>query len=175
MVRRSPKCRFRRVQAPSANCEGSAYDPGTGLLFVPSQTRVGYMQLTHDPEASDIRYISGPSAPPEVFDIPIVKPPWGRITAIDLATGAMMASDMRHQTPVGPRPLAFRTVNPVIVSTRGNFKNIAHQLNVMEFSVFPDKGVLYLSSLAKYAAAFFRISFSSLSRSFSCFSVTSSG
>jgi glucose dehydrogenase len=70
-----------------ANWEGSAYDPGTGLLFVPSQTRVGYMQLTHDPDASDIRYISGPSAPPEVFDIPIVKPPWGRITAIDLATG----------------------------------------------------------------------------------------
>jgi len=70
-----------------ANWEGSAYDPGTGLLFVPSQTRVANMQLTHDPEASDIRYISGWSPPPEVFGIPIVKPPWGRITAIDLASG----------------------------------------------------------------------------------------
>ena len=34
--------------------------------------------------------------------------------------------------------------------------------------------VLYLGSFAKYAAAFFRISFSSLSRSFSCFRIASS-
>ena len=70
-----------------ANWEGGAYDPGTGLLFVPSQTMVGNMSLTHDPEASDIRYISGVSAPPKVLGIPVAKPPWGRITAIDLESG----------------------------------------------------------------------------------------
>jgi quinoprotein glucose dehydrogenase len=70
-----------------ANWEGGAYDPGTGTLFVPSMTRIGLMQLVHDPQASDIRYISGRPASPKVFDIPIAKPPWGRITAIDLATG----------------------------------------------------------------------------------------
>ena len=70
-----------------ANWEGSAFDPETGLLFVPSQTRVGLMQLVNEPESSDIKYISGTTPPPNVFDIPIAKPPWGRITAIDLNTG----------------------------------------------------------------------------------------
>jgi len=70
-----------------ANWEGGAYDPTTATLFVPSRTAVGIMQLEHDPEASDIRYISGRAAPPKVFDIPVAKPPWGRITAIDLITG----------------------------------------------------------------------------------------
>ena len=70
-----------------ANWEGGAYDPDTGLLFVPSMTRVGLMQLVHDPQASDVRYISGTPRPPRVLGIPVAKPPWGRITAIDLATG----------------------------------------------------------------------------------------
>jgi quinoprotein glucose dehydrogenase len=70
-----------------ANWEGGAYDPGSGLLYVPSQTRVGLMRIAHDPDASDIRFISSYSPPPTVFDIPVAKPPWGRITAIDLATG----------------------------------------------------------------------------------------
>lgn len=70
-----------------ANWEGGAYDPGTGLLFVPSRTQIVLMQLVNDPDASDIRYISGRPGPPRVFDIPLAKPPWGRITAIDLASG----------------------------------------------------------------------------------------
>ena len=70
-----------------ANWEGSAFDPESGLLFVPSQTRVGLMQLVNEPAISDIKYISGTTPPPSVFDIPIAKPPWGRITAIDLNTG----------------------------------------------------------------------------------------
>jgi glucose dehydrogenase len=70
-----------------ANWEGGAYDPTTGLLFVPSMTYAVLLQLVHDPEASDIRYISGRPAAPTVFDLPVAKPPWGRITAIDLVTG----------------------------------------------------------------------------------------
>lgn len=70
-----------------ANWPGGAFDPTTGLLFVPSKTVVVQMQLEHDPEVSDIRYISSRPTPPEVLGIPIAKPPWGRITAIDLATG----------------------------------------------------------------------------------------
>jgi len=70
-----------------ANWEGGAYDPATGLLYVPSMTMFDNMQLVHDPDASDIRYISGSPEQPRVFGIPVAKPPWGRITAIDLATG----------------------------------------------------------------------------------------
>ncbi|MEM7502541.1 MAG: PQQ-binding-like beta-propeller repeat protein [Pseudomonadota bacterium] len=70
-----------------ANWEGAAYDPGTGLLFVPSRTQISLLQLVSDPAASDIRYISGVPEPPRVLGLPLVKPPWGRITAIDIRTG----------------------------------------------------------------------------------------
>jgi quinoprotein glucose dehydrogenase len=82
-----------------ANFEGSAYDPGTGILYVPSQTRTSVMSLEHDPEASDIRYIAADRRDPTVFDLPIVKPPWGRITAIDLATGKHLWSMANGDTP----------------------------------------------------------------------------
>ena len=84
-----------------ANWEGGAYDPTTGLLFVPSRTEIVQMQLVHDPDASDIRYISGRARPPRVFGIPLVKPPWGRITAIDLATGEHRWMVANGDTPAG--------------------------------------------------------------------------
>ncbi len=82
-----------------ANWEGAAYDPRSGLLYVPSQTRVGLMQLVHDPDASDVRFISSRPDAPTVFDIPIAKPPWGRITAIDLATGEQLWMIANGDTP----------------------------------------------------------------------------
>lgn len=82
-----------------ANWEGGAYDPGSGMLYVPSRTVAVLMQLVHDPEASDIRYISGRPGPPRVLDIPVAKPPWGRITAIDLASG-----EHRWMMPNGDTP-----------------------------------------------------------------------
>ena len=82
-----------------ANWEGSAYDPTTGILYVPSRTRVEVMQLVHEPEASDIRFISGRPQPPTVFDLPVVKPPWGRISAIDLNAGEIIWSQANGDTP----------------------------------------------------------------------------
>lgn len=70
-----------------ANFEGSAYDPETGYLYVPSATHVGVLALTHDSEASEIDYIDAGEPSPTVLGLPLAKPPLGRITAIDLATG----------------------------------------------------------------------------------------
>ena len=91
-----------------ANWEGSAFDPESGLLFVPSQTRVGLMQLVNEPKLSDIKYISGTTPPPKVFGIPVAKPPWGRITAINLNTG-------QHQWVIanGDTPKSIRD-NPAL-------------------------------------------------------------
>jgi len=91
-----------------ANWEGGAYDPGTGLLFVGSMTRIGLMQLVHEPEASDIRFISGRPRSPRVLDLPLAKPPWGRITAIDLASG-----ELRWQIANGDTP-ADVAANPAL-------------------------------------------------------------
>jgi quinoprotein glucose dehydrogenase len=86
----------------AANWQGGAVDPETGMLYVSSGTQINPMALVHDPARSEMEYIgstgaeasprpTSPVAPgPRVFGpqgLPMVKPPWGRITAIDLTKG----------------------------------------------------------------------------------------
>lgn len=70
-----------------ANWEGGAYDPETGVLYVASHTSPWILALAPDPERSDMRYVmvGRPATGPQ--RLPLIKPPWGRITAIDLRTG----------------------------------------------------------------------------------------
>jgi quinoprotein glucose dehydrogenase len=71
-----------------ANWEGGAVDPETGILYVGSHTSPGVIGLRPtDPERSDVAYWAGGRAPRMAGGLPVVKPPWGRITAIDLKTG----------------------------------------------------------------------------------------
>ena len=71
-----------------ANWQGAVLDPETGTLFVSSSTVLRPMSLEAAPGISDMDYIAfmgssriGP------YGLPLVKPPYGRITAIDLNTG----------------------------------------------------------------------------------------
>jgi quinoprotein glucose dehydrogenase len=71
-----------------ANWEGGALDPETGFLYVPSRTAVDLIALVNDPKASTVAYIAGIGRAPRVLDsLPLVNPPWGRITAIDMNSG----------------------------------------------------------------------------------------
>ncbi len=69
------------------NWEGGAFDPDTGMLYVASMTQVQVTSLAASPAGSAIAYqfAGGPNL--TVRGLPIVKPPWGRITAIDMKTG----------------------------------------------------------------------------------------
>jgi len=71
-----------------ANWQGAAADPETGVLYVPSVTNPYIVALVHDPGHSDMNYI-GKSVILEKVEktLPIIKPPYGRITAIDLNSG----------------------------------------------------------------------------------------
>jgi len=68
---------------------GAGFDPETGILYVPSITGTFSADLTPvDPSQGNIGYrmatrelVAGPQG------LPLTKPPWGRITAIDLNTG----------------------------------------------------------------------------------------
>jgi quinoprotein glucose dehydrogenase len=78
--------------AGGANWWGAAFDPDTSLLYVPSITAPISVQLTKpDPARSNLTYVRGGGAfgAPVVGPrgLPLFKPPWGRITAIDLGTG----------------------------------------------------------------------------------------
>ena len=82
-----------------SNWEGGAYDPETNLFYVPSQTRLALLSLKDGDESTDVRYVASNSPKLEVFDIPIAKPPWGRITAIDMNSGKIKWSVANGETP----------------------------------------------------------------------------
>ncbi len=72
-----------------ADVQGAAFDPETGYLYVPSITSPFVADLLPgDPEVTNLtytkgsrRWIAGPQG------LPLFKPPYGRITAIDMNTG----------------------------------------------------------------------------------------
>jgi quinoprotein glucose dehydrogenase len=98
-----------------ANWQGGAVDPETGILYVSSVTNQDPIGLVvPDPKRSDMAYVArAPTSPGAVLTpggfgtagaerdivrvapktnigpegLPLVKPPWGRITAIDLNRG----------------------------------------------------------------------------------------
>ncbi len=105
------------------NWPGGSFDPETGILYVFSATTVGQAGLlVSDGKRSDMSYIMGtarnPAAPPpasggggggaaaegglggpNVQGLPLVKPPWGRITAIDLNKGEFVWQIAHGATP----------------------------------------------------------------------------
>ncbi len=85
-----------------ANWEGGAFDPETQVLYVGSYTQPSVAALQPEPSVSDMRYISGGGgALPFLDGLPLIKPPWGRITAIDMNKGEHV-----FQIPNGPTPKA---------------------------------------------------------------------
>lgn len=80
----------------------AAWHPGTGMLYVPSRTMPSLAILNRiDDEASHTRYsadrrtrLSGPRG------LPLFKPPYGRVTAIDMGTG-----EHRWMRPLGRGPV----------------------------------------------------------------------
>ena len=109
-----PEGPYGTLMLPSAgggaNWPGGSVDPETGVFYQYSFTQVTSLGLVNDPERSDMNYIRG--NPPGVSardraltidGLPLVQPPWGRITAIDLATGEHV-----WQIPHGEPPDSIR-------------------------------------------------------------------
>ena len=119
------------AQAAASNWPGGSYDPETHTVFVASQTAVATLGLMPSPPGrSDLPYVQGtilsgarltggagsdaavtaaPSASEQqsagltVRGLPLIKPPYSRITAIDLDTGTF-----RWHVPFGATPDAIR-------------------------------------------------------------------
>jgi len=88
-----------------ANWPGGSLDPDTGMLYVYSHTLLRVLSMVNDPKRSDMNYISvgggddggGPGL--TVQGLPLVKPPWGRISAIDLNKGDIVWQIAHGETP----------------------------------------------------------------------------
>ena len=89
---------FRPTGGGGANWSGAAVDPATGILYVPSINRAGViafyqpdggtLDYTHGaPEAERLSGRAGRSAPSMAHGLPLLKPPYSRMTAIDMNTG----------------------------------------------------------------------------------------
>ena len=82
-----------------SNWEGSALDPETGILYVPSRTQLQVLALAKNPE-SDIDLSQGFGVRvPRIQGLEVVKPPYGRITAIDMNSGDHLWMIANADTP----------------------------------------------------------------------------
>src|SRR4051812_10052172 len=105
-----------------ANWQGGSYDPDTHMLYVFSNTQASALGLVPPDERrkSDMNFITGnapdPSKPVQatgpqvgaggessnglfVQGLPIIKPPYGRITALDLNKGELVWQIAHGETP----------------------------------------------------------------------------
>lgn len=104
------------------NWPGGAYDPVSHMVYVFSETTVDIRGVVpnDDPNLSDMKYVGGTAGvkprpsrgmvvgappPPEsgsavfVKGLPLLKPPYGRITAIDLSRGEIAWQIAHGETP----------------------------------------------------------------------------
>jgi quinoprotein glucose dehydrogenase len=82
-----------------ANWEGGAADPETGMLYVASQTSLTVFAVSPAGDRSDIRYLFVNGEAPQPMGLPLVKPPYGRITAIDMNAGEHRWMAVNGDTP----------------------------------------------------------------------------
>ena len=71
-----------------ANWMGASVDPETGMIYIPSTTSPYVSSLQPGGTRSEMQYIAaGGLGGVNVMGLPLIKGPYGRITAIDLNTG----------------------------------------------------------------------------------------
>jgi quinoprotein glucose dehydrogenase len=99
--------------AGGASWAGGAFDPETGNFYVSSITLPFAATLSKSPNP-DIGFVGGMVALETLQGIPLWKPPYGRITAIDLNTG-----DHRWVAPVGDLAKANSVLRQLGLSSLG--------------------------------------------------------
>jgi quinoprotein glucose dehydrogenase len=102
-----------------ANWEGGALDPETGYLYVGSAADVSVAGMIEGGEQSDMDYVLGFDRVQVARGVPVIKPPWGSITAIDLTMG-----EIAWQVPNGDTPayVAERlALDPSVLPRTGKF------------------------------------------------------
>ena len=83
--------------------EGGAVDVETGMLYVGTATGPTLLALHPEPEFTDIAYVSAGVVVDGPQGLPLFKPPFGRITAVDMNTGLHV-----WMKPNGATPAAIR-------------------------------------------------------------------
>ena len=117
------------LSAPSAvggfNWQGGAVDPVDDVLYVAGQNTINKEQVVVGADKSGVNYVNprgqtiGP--PTTVFGLPLLKPPYGIVAAVNLKTG-----DIMWKVPHGNTPAAIKN-NPKLQGV--NIPNTGAQTN----------------------------------------------
>jgi quinoprotein glucose dehydrogenase len=73
-----------------ANWSGAAFDPTTGMLYIPSRNGFAVVTLEKPEESlnANLLYMQAPGRSPQMPQgLPLLKPPYSRVTAIDMNSG----------------------------------------------------------------------------------------
>src|SRR5690242_2256448 len=88
------------------NWPGGSYDPESHILYVHASTgMISNGLVPGDPARTEFAWVSGNAAPPgeapalRVQGMPLVKPPWGSIVAIDMNKGEILWKIANAETP----------------------------------------------------------------------------
>jgi quinoprotein glucose dehydrogenase len=87
-----------------SNWPGGSIDVETGIVYVSSQAAISSISVIPSGDRSDVGYISGRapgagSGALTVQGLPLIKPPYGQISAIDLKTGDILWQVAHGETP----------------------------------------------------------------------------
>jgi len=88
-----------------SNWNGAAFDPDSGMMFVPTKNQPMIASLTKaDPALTDYDYVRATTLTVQgPRGLPVVRPPWSKITATDMSTG-----EHRWWRSIGPAPDSVR-------------------------------------------------------------------
>jgi quinoprotein glucose dehydrogenase len=83
-----------------ANWQGAVADPESGIMYVSSTSTLSVLGLGKDAARSNLDYIlTASSRTTGPFGLPLSRPPWGSIVAIDLNTGRKLWTVANGDTP----------------------------------------------------------------------------
>jgi quinoprotein glucose dehydrogenase len=97
-----------------ANFMGAALDPESAILYVSSLSYTKMMGLVKpDPNRSDMDYVVTLRGTKGPFGLPLVKPPYSRITAIDMKTGTQAWMKPMGDGPIDHPKLKHLNLSPM--------------------------------------------------------------
>jgi quinoprotein glucose dehydrogenase len=86
-----------------SNWEHGAFDPVQQMLYVGSYTQPAVLAMARDSVRSDMNFVMVGGSVPTIRGLPLIKPPYSRVTAIDLKSG-----NHAWMVPAGDAPETVR-------------------------------------------------------------------
>ena len=84
------------------NWQGGSLDPESNVVYIYSKDEVTLLAMVRDPKRSNMDWINGGggegAARIAIENLPIIRPPWGQISAIDLNKGEILWQTVHGET-----------------------------------------------------------------------------